>query len=158
MPRIPNVLVIAAISAASAVIGVATASSASAAPSASAAGSHTLNVVRTSVGKILVDRNGLTLYLFTRDSRDKDKCAAISGCTAVWPAYTTAGKPTAGPGVNASLLGTIKQGSREQVAYDGHPLYEYAQNNNPGATGYIDTPEFGGTWDAVSPTGKAVSG
>ena len=88
MPRVPNVLAIAAISAASGVIGVATASSASASPSASAARSHTVDVVGTSVGKILVDRNGLTLYVFTRDSRDKDKCVAISGCTAVWPAYT----------------------------------------------------------------------
>jgi predicted lipoprotein with Yx(FWY)xxD motif len=156
MPRVPNVLAIAAISAASGVIGVATASSAIASPSASAARPHTVDVVGTNVGKILVDRNGLTLYAFTRDSRDKDKCVAISGCTAVWPAYTTTGKPTAGPGVNASLLGTIKLGSREQVTYDGRPLFEYAQNNDPGATGYIGTPEFGGTWDAVSPTGKAV--
>jgi len=156
MPRIPNVLAIAAISAATGAIGVATAGSASATPTASTARSHTVDAVRTSVGEILVDRNGLTLYLFTRDSRDKDKCAAISGCTAVWPPYTITGAPTAGPGVKASLLGTTKQGNHEQVTYDGHPLYEYAQNNDPGATGYVGTPEFGGTWDAVSPSGKAV--
>jgi len=108
------------------------------------------------LGRSLSIATGLTLYAFTRDSRDKDKCVAISGALPFWPAYTTTGKPTAGPGVNASLLGTIKLGSREQVTYDGRPLFEYAQNNDPGATGYIGTPEFGGTWDAVSPTGKAV--
>jgi predicted lipoprotein with Yx(FWY)xxD motif len=157
MPRIPNVLAIAAISAASGAIGAEAVGTGGAAPTASAAGSHTVAVITTNAGKILVDRNGLTLYLFTRDSRDNDKCSAISGCAAVWPAYRTTGKPTAGPGAKASLLGTIRQGSHEQVTYDGHPLYEYAQNNDPGATGYIGTSEFGGTWDAVSPTGKAVN-
>jgi len=37
---------------------------------------------------------------------------------------TTSGQPVAGPGVNASLLGTTqrKDGSVE-VVYNGHPLY-----------------------------------
>jgi predicted lipoprotein with Yx(FWY)xxD motif len=157
MRRIPTATAIAAIVSASTVIGVATAGTASATPTATAARSATLSVVKTSVGKILVDDQGLTLYMFTHDKRNTDTCAAISGCTAVWPPYLISGKPTAGSGVKASLLGTIKHGKREQVTYDGHALYEYAQNDDPGATGYIGTLEFGGTWDGVSPAGTAVN-
>jgi predicted lipoprotein with Yx(FWY)xxD motif len=123
---------------------------------ASTASSDTVKVVHTGLGKLLVDQQGLTLYMFTHDSRNTDTCGAIKDCFSVWPALTTKKKPTAGPGVKASLLGTIKIGKRIQVTYAGHPLYEYAQNDDPGATGYIGTPEFGGHWYGVSPTGKPV--
>lgn len=130
---------------------------ASAKPSAAAARADTVSSLTTSHGKILVDHNGLALYLFTHDRAGHDTCAKISGCLAVWPAFTTTTRPTAGPGVNARLLGTIKVGSRLQVTYAGHPLYEYAQSSFPGFTSYIGTAEFGGDWDAVSVTGRAIS-
>jgi hypothetical protein len=54
------------------------------------------------------------------------------------------------------MLGTVSIGNGcRQVTYAGNPLYGYAQNTGLG-TGYVGTPEFGGSWDAVSATGKAV--
>ncbi len=85
-----------------------------------------------------------------------NSCVKVAGCSAVWPTFTTKGRPTAGPGVKASLLGTIKVGKKRQVTHAGHPLYEYAQKSFPGFTSYIGAPEFGGVWDAVSPAGKRV--
>jgi hypothetical protein len=71
---------------------------------------------------------------------------------------TTAGTPKAGPGVNKSLLGTIKiAGGKHQVTYAGHALYKYAfayPGQNP--VSYIGVNEFGGRWDGVTAAGKAV--
>ena len=40
-----------------------------------------VGLARSSLGKIIVNGSGRTLYLFTKDARNKDKCGAISGCS-----------------------------------------------------------------------------
>lgn len=129
-------------------------------PATAAAGSGhstTVKLANTSSGKILVDSSGFTVYMFTKDSRNKDTCMKNSGCIATWPAVTVKGRPTWGAGVKRSLLGTIPFGhARRQVTYAGHPLYTYSQDAGPAATDYIGAQEFGGSWYGVSATGKAV--
>jgi predicted lipoprotein with Yx(FWY)xxD motif len=130
--------------------------------SALAKSAPTVKLANTDKGKILVvgspgSAQGFTLYMFTKDGRNKDNCAKDSNCISIWPPLTVNGKPTAGPGVRASLLGTIKlpNGSK-QVTYAGHPLYTYSQDAGPGETSYIGAFQFGGTWYGVNPTGKKV--
>jgi predicted lipoprotein with Yx(FWY)xxD motif len=111
----------------------------------------------TSIGKLLVNGSGFTLYMFTRDGHNKDTCVKINMCTGTWPPFTTTGKPKAGPGVSASKLSTISlSGGRKQVTYAGHPLYRYSFPLGPGDTTYTNTPEFGGTWLAINAAGQAV--
>ncbi len=111
----------------------------------------------TSVGMILVNKRGFTLYMFARDTRNHNSCVAIKGCSAVWPALLTSGKPVAGSGVKASLLGTIKlSGGKQQVTYAGHPLYTYVGDARPGSTSYVGVRQFGGPWYALGATGKTV--
>src|ERR1700751_879691 len=82
-----------------------------------------LEIRSTSLGSILANGRGLTVYMFTRDSINHDSCVAINGCTGIWPLVTSSGAPTAGPGVKRSLLGTITlPGGDRQVTYAGHPL------------------------------------
>jgi len=123
---------------------------------ATAAGSAAkIGLRSTSLGKILVNASGHTLYAFTKDSRNKDRCVSTEGCTATWPLVTTNGAPTAGRGVKASLLSSIKvAGGKHQVTYDGHPLYTYAFDRGPGGTGYVGVSEFGGTWRALTASGS----
>ena len=123
---------------------------------AAATAAPTVKLEKTNIGSIVVTGNGSVVYLFTRDPRNVDSCVKISGCPAVWPPLYVAGRPVGGPGVRASLLGTIRVGSRLQVTYAGRPLYGYAQNSNTFSTGYVGTAEFGGSWDAVSATGGAI--
>jgi predicted lipoprotein with Yx(FWY)xxD motif len=126
------------------------------APSAKAAASATVQLHNSSLGKILVNSSGFTLYLFTRDSRNKNSCIKISGCSKVWPALTS-GKPTAGSGVKASMLSTITlPGGSKQVTYAGHPLYTYAPSMEKAETSYVGVKFFGGSWDAVNANGGAV--
>jgi predicted lipoprotein with Yx(FWY)xxD motif len=112
----------------------------------------------TGLGEILSTSSGFTVYEFTRDRGEKNSCVTVSGCSRVWPALQTSGKPTAGAGVKASLLSTIKlPGGGRQVAYAGHPLYLYSAEGGPGETGYVGVKAFGGNWEAINAAGHAVS-
>jgi predicted lipoprotein with Yx(FWY)xxD motif len=123
---------------------------------ASAAGAPTVKLRSTGIGKILVNGSGDTVFMFTRDKRNKDTCVKVSGCSATWPALKIRGRPHAGPGVKSSRLGTITLAHGvKQVTYAGHPLYTFSLSS-PGDTSYVGTPEFGGKWYAVNAAGRSV--
>lgn len=114
----------------------------------------TLKLKNTSVGMILTSK-GDTMYAFTRDKPNKDKCQSIKGCTGIWHPLLTKGTPMAGPGVHASLIGKIKlKNGKKQVTYDKHPLYIYSFL--PTGTTYVGAKQFGGHWDAVNSSGGLV--
>src|SRR5256885_10313953 len=115
----------------------------------------TIALKSTAVGKVLLGANGHTLYLFTADKGAKSVC--YGQCAKYWPALI-AGKPTAGPGLNASMLGTTKrEDGNLQVTYHGHPLYFFLPDKKAGdikGQGYV---HFGGTWWTVSAAGAKVT-
>ncbi|MEA2158014.1 MAG: hypothetical protein QOD66_394 [Solirubrobacteraceae bacterium] len=126
------------------------------APSAGASTRPTVKLAQSSLGKILVTGRGRTLYAFARDSRNTDRCMKISGCPGTWPLLTSTRKPTGGPGVKASLLGSIALPHRtaRQVTYAGHPLYTYSGDSGPAQTDYVGVSMFGGAWPALTASGK----
>ena len=107
------------------------------------------------LGTFLVDSHGRALYLWRADTGAKSTCSGA--CAQAWPPLTTTGKPTAGDGVQASLLGTTKraEGSRE-VTYAGHPLYYFEGDSAPGQTAGQGSDAFGAPWYVVSTDGKAI--
>jgi predicted lipoprotein with Yx(FWY)xxD motif len=113
----------------------------------------TVQLRHTGLGSILVSSSGRTLYEFTRDHANKNSCAAISGCSAAWPSLKASGRPTAGPGIKASLLSTT---GGNQVTYAGHPLYTYSGDSGPGQISYVGAKAFGGTWYAINVSGGTV--
>jgi predicted lipoprotein with Yx(FWY)xxD motif len=123
---------------------------------------HTSRVARiavrkTSIGTILVNSSGRTLYEFTRDRLRGNSCVKVTECSEIWPSLTTSGKPVAGAGVKRSLLSTITlHGGAKQVTYAGHPLYLYSGDSGPGETGYVGEKQFGGFWYAINAAGHAV--
>jgi predicted lipoprotein with Yx(FWY)xxD motif len=130
---------------------------AGAAPSARTASAQKLQLRSTSLGKVLVDSSGFTVFRFSKDTQTKNTCLTTSECSTTWPALTTSGRPTAGPGVKAALLSTIKlPGGIRQVTYAGHPLYRYAAAGERAETSYAGAKQFGGTWLAVSASGSAI--
>jgi predicted lipoprotein with Yx(FWY)xxD motif len=123
--------------------------------SAASTGAVTLKVASSSLGRILVDQDGKTLYLFEADARNKSNCSG--GCATVWPPFTTSGTATAGSGVSAKLIGTtMRPDGSSEVTYAGHPLYWYEGDTSAGDTNGEGLTDFGGSWDAVSPAGNAV--
>jgi predicted lipoprotein with Yx(FWY)xxD motif len=110
----------------------------------------------TSLGAILTTSSGFTLYEFARDRTNEDSCVKIRGCSQAWPALETSGRPTAGSGVKASLLSSIRMsGGARQVTYGGHALYTYSADSR-GSTAYVGVSAFGGSWYAVSASGHTV--
>ena len=104
--------------------GGAAAATTSPATHASTANVATLHAARTKLGTILVDSHGHTLYLFKADKGKKSACSGA--CAVAWPPLTVHGKPTAGAGARASLIGTIRRSNgAAQVTYNGHPLYRF---------------------------------
>jgi predicted lipoprotein with Yx(FWY)xxD motif len=105
------------------------------------------------LGKVVVDSGGFTLYDFRKDKGTTSSC--YGGCASLWPPLTTTGKPQAGGGVSASMLGTTKRkDGTTQVTFAGHPLYTYTADSKPGEANGNDFTSFGGEWYALTPKGE----
>jgi|tagenome__1003787_1003787.scaffolds.fasta_scaffold20819047_2 predicted lipoprotein with Yx(FWY)xxD motif len=116
----------------------------------------TVDVATSSLGNILVDSRGRTLYLFKEDSGRKSAC--FGACATNWPPLRASGKPTAGTGVSESSVATIaRSDGARQVSYNGHPLYLFAGDSKPGDTNGQGSDAFGAAWLALSPAGKAIT-
>ena len=99
-------------------------------PKTSSGAPATVGVANSSLGSILVNSTGRTLYLFKADVGAKSACTGA--CAAAWPPLLATGKPTAGTGLTASKLGTItRSGGKQQVTYNGHPLYLFVRTKSP---------------------------
>jgi predicted lipoprotein with Yx(FWY)xxD motif len=108
------------------------------------------------LGTILVDSQGRTLYLFQKDSGTKSAC--YGACASIWPALRDSGKPTVGSGLNSALIGTSSRSDgMRQLTYNGHPLYLFSGDQNPGDTGGQGLTDFGGSWYVLSETGNQVT-
>jgi predicted lipoprotein with Yx(FWY)xxD motif len=131
------------------VIGIAAASG------SSAKSGTVVKTAKTTLGTILVDAKGRTLYMFLKDKAKKSTCSGQ--CAVYWPPLLTTGKPVAKPSAKAALLGTTKRaGGKLQVTYKGHPLYRYSLDKKAGQTNGEGVNAFGAHWYAVSPSGAKV--
>jgi predicted lipoprotein with Yx(FWY)xxD motif len=126
-------------------------------PKTTSGASATVGVASTGLGKTLVDAQGRTLYLFKKDSGTTSACTGA--CASAWPPVRANGKPTAGSGANASLLGTTaRSDGARQVTYNGHPVYLFVMDKKPGDTNGQGVTAFGASWFALSAAGNQVSG
>jgi predicted lipoprotein with Yx(FWY)xxD motif len=118
--------------------------------------SATVSVASTGLGKILVDSRGRTLYLFAKDTGTKSTCSGE--CAVAWPPLRASGKPTAGGGAKASLLGTSpRSDGNPQVTYAGHPLYGFQGDTKAGDTTGQGNTGFGAPWYVLSAAGKQIT-
>jgi predicted lipoprotein with Yx(FWY)xxD motif len=115
----------------------------------------TLTVRSSEYGRVVFDGRGYVLYGFTADRKRRSVCSGA--CAAAWPPYIVSRAPTAGLGIEKSLLGTIRRADgRRQVTYAGRPLYYYVGDRRPGQILCQDVFEFGGDWLVVRPSGTLV--
>jgi len=118
--------------------------------------SATVGVANENVGKILVDSQGRTLYLFERDSGTKSTCTGA--CAVEWPPLRATRKPTVGGGANASAVATsARSDGKPQVTYNGHPLYLFTGDQKPGDTNGQGVNAFGGLWYVLSSSGNQIT-
>lgn len=106
-------------------------------------------------GKVVVDGNGRTLYVFDNDTASPSKSTCDGECAALWPPVIAG---TAAPqldGIDASLVGTVtRTDGSKQVTLAGLPLYQYAPDTKPGdgkGQGVL------GKWWVVGADGKKIT-
>ena len=120
-------------------------------PSAPTAGAG-IKIGQSSLGPILTDQNGRTLYAFANDTKGNSSCTA--GCEATWPALTSPTSFTANDGANQKLLTETKRTEGvEQAVYGKWPLYYYVGDQGPGD---IDGQNVAGAWFVVGADGKLI--
>jgi predicted lipoprotein with Yx(FWY)xxD motif len=131
--------------------GGGSASATSAAPAA--ATNASLATAESTLGTILVDAEGMTVYLFTKDTGGSSVCNG--DCAVAWPPVPATGDDTAGTGVDAAKLGSItRDDGTQQLTYAGKPLYYYAADNAPGDTKGQDVNDV---WYVMDPAGNMIS-
>jgi predicted lipoprotein with Yx(FWY)xxD motif len=116
----------------------------------------TLSTEQSPVGRILATPSGHTLYDFTPDTPGSSACT--SGlCVRLWPPLLTTEAPTAGSGLQQSLVGAIRRPTGAlQVTYAGHPLYTWLGDNRPGMITGQALLNVGGYWYVISPAGRQI--
>lgn len=116
-------------------------------PTPTPSGPATIGTGSTSLGTVLTNPQGLTLYYFTPEKGGTVACTG--GCATAWPPLKPTGTLSAPSNISGSL-GTVAlaDGSME-VTYNGWPLHTYAQDTAPGqATGQ----GIAGKWFAATPS------
>jgi predicted lipoprotein with Yx(FWY)xxD motif len=107
-------------------------------------------------GRVLFDANGQAIYVFEIDAKNRSNCMSEE-CVEAWPPVLTQQRPSAGEGVDARLLGTIRRSDGNlQVAYNGRPLYFY-EHEGPGEIKCHNVDLHGGLWWVVTPRGDPAA-
>jgi predicted lipoprotein with Yx(FWY)xxD motif len=118
-----------------------------AAQTSSPSSAAVVKMASNSLGTILVDSQGMTLYHLSGEVNGKFICTS-SACVGVWhPLIAPSSGAPSGEGV---ALGTVKRPEGTvQVTYKGTPLYTFTGDQQAGETkgqGIKDV----GTWSAVT--------
>jgi len=112
---------------------------------ASAGGSNTLKTTTIGGVTVLTNAKGFTLYWFVPDSPTKSVCNG--SCTAYWPPV---GRATLASGVAGTLTTITRSDGSKQAAYNGHPLYTYLEDTQPGQAKGNNLTLNGGQWHEVT--------
>jgi predicted lipoprotein with Yx(FWY)xxD motif len=92
-----------------------------------------LKTASTSIGTVLVDGSGRTVYELVGDSPAKQTCTG--GCLAIWPAVMVNG---------------------HQVVVNGHPAFTYVRDTSAGQTNGQNVTDHWGRWLALDPKGNPI--
>jgi len=140
-----------------AIAGVAGVVSALPAGAAKAKKKPALALRTTSLGKVIVDSKGHTLYQFGADTK-KNVSTCAGACAQNWPPAAAPSKPTVAKGLSQRKLKVIKRADgTKQLSYAGHPLYRFIADPKAGDVNGQGINAFGGLWHVVAASGKAIT-
>jgi predicted lipoprotein with Yx(FWY)xxD motif len=104
------------------------------------------------LGEILVDAEGMTLYVYANDTEGTSNCS--DACATAWPPYVS-DADTAGDGITGTVSLIERADGDMQVAVNGQPLYRFAGDAEPGQANGQGTLDV---WHVVDPAGTPVEG
>lgn len=113
-----------------------------------------VNLAQTSLGMVLVDGQGRTLYYLTKESASNITCTGQ--CATTWPPLVVPSgqQVSPGAGLTSSLTEVSRPDGTKQAAYDNHPLYTYSGDTKAGDT---NGQGFGGVWFALTASGSSAT-
>lgn len=107
----------------------------------------------TTLGKIIVDKDGRTLYSFANDADGANTCTG--SCESLWsPFYidNLTADQLGDPTLKVTDFVTITTSSnKKQLTYKGWPLYYFTPNGMPEAAGATGGEGFDGIWFVAKP-------
>jgi predicted lipoprotein with Yx(FWY)xxD motif len=112
------------------------------------------------LGKVLIDGQNMTLYLFVPDNRS-GKSTCYGTCAQAWPPLLLpAGtkEPIEAAGIDSSLLGTTRRNNgTTQITYNKWPLYLWVGDTQPGEATGQGINNQGGLWYVLAPDGAEIT-
>ncbi|TCC22055.1 hypothetical protein [Kribbella speibonae] len=129
---------------------------AASAPSSSSSAAAAVKLATATVGdygKIIVDGNGRTVYVFDKDTSGTSNCSG--DCLAKWPVVPAGDGTPQLEGIDASLVSTVTRADgSKQLAVKGLPLYLFASDS---AAGEAKGQAVGGVWWVVGADGQKIT-
>jgi predicted lipoprotein with Yx(FWY)xxD motif len=111
-----------------------------------------LELASNDLGDVLVDQDGMTLYMFVPDQKQGGQPTCYDDCAQAWPALE--GEASAGEGIDESLLGTAeRKDGTEQVTYSDLPLYHFSGDESAGD---LNGQGLSDVWWVVDPAGDPI--
>ena len=114
-----------------------------------------LKTATTSLGEVVTDGDGRTLYMFSTDGKDATRSACVGACRAAWPPALVGSAAPSLSGITGSVGTIAAPGGGRQLTLGGWPLYYFAQDARAGDTlGQA----AGNVWWVLDGSGSAVMG
>lgn len=132
-------------------------SSSSGTPSAGDSGSsstaRSLSTSSTSLGTVVVDGSGRTVYVYDRDTKGATSSACTGICIPEWPAVhgTKSTKLDGVTGAVGSITGTD---GKPQLTLNGWPLYYFSDDSGAGD---VNGQGYDGLWWVLDTHGKKTT-
>ncbi|MGW4821317.1 SCO0930 family lipoprotein [Streptomyces sp. NPDC004227] len=113
-----------------------------------------LSVKKTELGDVVVDKNGMTVYRFSKDQAWPKSVSACTGsCLEKWPAVAPVAVSDTKGVLKKGMMPFTRPDGVKQMTINCWPLYTFSGDEAPGD---VNGQGVGGTWFAVSPDGKAI--
>jgi len=110
----------------------------------------TILLGNTSLGKVLTDARGMTLYYFVTDLAGEGKSTCYGRCAEIWPIFSV-DSVMVSPPLRASDFSSITRiNGTKETTYKGWPLYYFQNDKKPGdvngenvlQTWYVAKPDY----------------
>lgn len=114
----------------------------------------TISTGTTTLGTVLTDEHGLTLYYFLPE-KGGTTTACDATCLSAWPPVVSSGTPNSSSGVTGTLgvvSITYNGANVNEVTYNGWPLHTYSGDS---AAGQANGQNVEQTWFAAEPATTA---
>ncbi|MCR6711453.1 MAG: hypothetical protein NVV57_01615 [Demequina sp.] len=125
-------------------------STATAAPAAEGAALMTAD---SSLGTIVVDGSGMTVYMYDSDTQGSGTSTCTGGCLSAWPPVPGGSDAPTLTGITGDVTTITGTDGNPQLALNGWPLYYYASDS---AAGDTMGQGVGGVWWVLDAAGEPV--